>query len=87
MNKKLEQVIVEACEDLVAFARKDEDEIMNAWNSASTDVEGNSKFRLSLSILLDSDKDEQTNSLAFGLRRKLTHTLKIPDPDQVKLDL
>jgi len=90
MNEKLNAIANKAAQDFLALVKESEDNILEAWNAAEADAQENEttpKFALGFSVTLDLNANQMDSKLAFGIKRKLTITGEIPDPNQETLPL
>lgn len=89
-NAKLASIANEAAENLKDLVRNHEEKILEAWNAAEQEAQDNEtkpKFRMSLAITLDLDRDNMETALSFGIRYKASRDQTIPDPEQIKLPI
>ena len=88
MNAKLSAIADKAAADLKGLIVESETKILEAWNAAETEAQENEKklkFKLGFVITLDLEKDQMDSSLSYGVKRKVTASSKIPDPNQPEL--
>jgi len=90
MNKKLEAIAAVAAEDMKQFVAAKEQDILEAWTAAEEEAkleENKPKLRLGFSITLDLEGGHQENALSFGIRRRVSRVMEIPDPNQIEMPL
>ncbi len=90
MNDKLAGIAAKAATDLCHLVKEGEDKILAAWSNAEEQAQlddSKPKFRLSLSITLDLDKDTMDTDLSWSVKHHLSVTAPIPDTDQSELPI
>lgn len=90
MNSKLEAIAEQAATNLRSLIIEGEFDILSAWDAALTEAQAQDekpKFRLAFAIVLDLDKNQADYDLTWGVRRRLSITAPIPDPQQTTLPL
>ena len=87
-NQKLKAIASKAALDLAALINEGEVKILEAWDACAQEAQDNEtapKFKMSLAITLDLDKDKMETTLSWGIKHKLTADSSIPDPSQPDL--
>lgn len=90
MNPKLEAIAAKAAEDLVGLVRDGEEKILAAWTEAEVQAQledTKPKFKLSVGITLDLDKDTMDTDLSWSVKHHLSVSSTIPDPSQPDLPM
>lgn len=88
MNEKLKAIIDQAADNLKAYAKEHEENILKAWHSVEDEAQANEetpKFKLGFGIVLDLDKDTMECALTWSVRFKASSVQSIPNPDQPDL--
>lgn len=89
-TKKLDLIARDAAGALVAFISEGRRDILEAWDGVIDEARAQEQtptLRLGFSIALNLDKQTAEFALVWGVRRKLTTSRPIPDPNQPELPL
>lgn len=90
MNAKLQAIAAKAASDLIGLVHDGEEKIQSAWTEALVQAQledTKPKFKLSVGITLDLDKDTMDTDLSWSTKHRLSVSAKIPDPTQPDLPM
>ena len=88
MNAKLEAIAEQASENLKTLIKEGEENILRAWAECEDEAQAEekaAKFKLGFGITIDIGENNVDYDLTFAIRRKLTISSEIPDPNQLEL--